>query len=106
MKEDNETNVEQILHLFRCRAESIFLFIFTRGFGVKELVIALSAGRHAIIIAPDTRIIIIYTVNNTEGIYFLFLTVVAGNSQSNRAVRKRKQTPDLNGRMCETPPFR
>lgn len=27
---------------------------------------------------------------NAEGMYFLFLTVVVGNSQSSRAVRKRK----------------
>lgn len=35
-----------------------FKFIFVPGFGVKELIIALSAGSYATKIAPDTRIII------------------------------------------------
>lgn len=39
--------------------KAFFKLIFVPGFGVKELIIALSAGSYATKIAPDTRIIII-----------------------------------------------
>lgn len=72
MKEDDETNVEQILHLYCRRAEGFFFFFNFQALVSKSSLMHHPAGCDAVKIAPDTRIIIIiYTANNTEGIYFL-----------------------------------